>query len=165
VLLVQNPCKSGWPSGVRAGFQVFAAADALASDKAWPAMGAGVNNTIAFKTAAALMEARHRWFKGPPFGNYYITENTSVWKHSSAIRSPQDGESVAAVRAKTEDREVAVEGGGALEAEASYRRRAFAGAEARLWRSSRLCSRRCRSGRNCRDRTPVLGSPNALPTG
>jgi hypothetical protein len=35
VLLVQNPWRSGWPSGVRAGFQAFVVVDAFVGAGVW----------------------------------------------------------------------------------------------------------------------------------
>src|SRR4029077_17381680 len=68
--LVQYPCRSGWPSGVRGMVQAFLLAPALASvlaaffvvapDCAWAVRNVGAHRTAAITTARALNENHNR---------------------------------------------------------------------------------------------------------
>ena len=69
--LVQYPCKSGWPSGVRGMTQdfllvvafvsVLVAVFVLAPDCAWAVVNVGAHRTAAITTAKALNENQNRF--------------------------------------------------------------------------------------------------------
>ncbi|PYU19737.1 MAG: hypothetical protein DMG32_23810 [Acidobacteria bacterium] len=62
--LVQYPCRSGWPSGVRGAVQafVFVAVVEVVAGGAWAPRNAGANKTPAITLARALDETPKRFF-------------------------------------------------------------------------------------------------------